>query len=70
MTLAHRIEPVLSVDGTLLLEHLPFQAGQVVEVIVRPVATRIEPTPELRGAVIRYDDPFEPVAEDDWDVLQ
>jgi antitoxin (DNA-binding transcriptional repressor) of toxin-antitoxin stability system len=24
----------------------------------------------LRGSVLRYDDPMEPVAEEDWDVLR
>jgi hypothetical protein len=25
---------------------------------------------ELRNSVLRYDDPLEPVAQDDWDVLK
>lgn len=25
---------------------------------------------ELRNSVLRYDDPLDPVAEDDWDVLK
>ena len=25
---------------------------------------------ELRNSVVQYDDPLEPVAEDDWDVLK
>ena len=25
---------------------------------------------ELRNSVLRYDDPFEPVGQDDWEVLQ
>jgi hypothetical protein len=67
---AHRIEAVLSEDGKLLLDHLPFRAGQAVEVIVLP-ATR--PTPSghpLRGTVLRYDEPTAPVAEADWGALR
>jgi hypothetical protein len=67
---AHRIEAVLSEDGKLLLDHLPFRAGQAVEVIVLP-ATR--PTPAghaLRGTVLRYDQPTAPVAEADWGTLR
>ena len=37
MTLpAHRVETTLEQDGKLTLEHLPFRAGQAVEVIVLP----------------------------------
>jgi hypothetical protein len=70
MTLAHRIEAVLAEDGKLLLDKLPFRAGQAVEVIVLPAA---RPTPTdhpLRGTVLRYDDPTAPVAEADWSALR
>ncbi len=69
MTSAHRIEVVLSEDGKLSLDRLPFRAGQVVEVIVLPITGPITPPQSLRGTVIRYDRPTEPVAETDWDVL-
>jgi hypothetical protein len=42
MTPAHRIETVLSEDGKLLLDHLPFRAGQAVEVTILQAAC---PTP-------------------------
>lgn len=67
---AHRIETILSEDGKLLLDHLPFRAGQTVEVIVLPVAHATAPSPALRGTVLRYDQPTAPVAEDDWGALQ
>jgi len=69
MTLAHRIEAILSEDGKLSLEHLPFRAGQAVEVIVLPTAQSASPNPILQGTVLRYDLPTEPVAVVDWDVL-
>lgn len=31
---AHRVEAVLSENGTLVLKGLPFQAGEAVEVII------------------------------------
>lgn len=39
------------------------------------IIRRYSPTAEsarhrLEGSVLRYDDPFEPVAEGDWDVLR
>ncbi len=70
MAPAHRIEAVLLEDGKLSLDHLPFRAGQAVEVIVLPIA---RPTPtghSLRGTVLRYDQPTAPVAEADWSVLR
>jgi hypothetical protein len=70
MTPAHRIEAVLAEDGKLLLDHLPFQAGQAVEVIVLPASGPTPPSHALRGTVLRYDQPTAPVADADWDVLQ
>jgi hypothetical protein len=70
MTPAHRVEAVLAEDGKLSLDHLPFRAGQAVEVIVFPVPQPVPPTHPLRGAVLRYDRPTEPVAETDWDALK
>lgn len=70
MTPAHRIEAVLTEDGKLSLDRLPFHAGQTVEVIVVPVPTAMPVGFTLVDSVIRYDNPTEPVAEADWGVLQ
>ena len=73
MTLpAHRVETTLQQDGTLLLEHLPFRAGQTVEVIVLPSSGGPQPANPypLRGTPFRYDRPTEPVAQDDWEAQQ
>jgi hypothetical protein len=71
MTPAHRIEAVLSEDGKLSLDNLPFQAGQAVEVIILPAAyVPASAAHPLRGTVQRYDEPTAPVAEADWGVLQ
>jgi hypothetical protein len=67
---AHRVEVVLSEDGKLSLDHLPFHAGQTVEVIVVPVLRPVPLNHPLRGSVLRDDRPTEPVAEGDWDVLR
>jgi hypothetical protein len=70
MTLAHRVEAVVSEDGKLILDHLPFRAGQKVEVAILPINHATDPSPALRGTVLRYDQPTAPVAEADWGALQ
>jgi len=59
-------------NGTLVLEHLPFEPGQPVEVLV--VSSKApSSSPELtnlQGSVLEYHDPFEPVADADWEALR
>lgn len=66
---AHRVETILQDDGKLTLEQLPFQAGQAVEVIIlaRPTTAPTPPSYSLRGKPLKYDRPFEPVADTDWE---
>ena len=77
---AHHVETVLTENGTLTLRDLPFQAGDAVEVIILE-RHKLQPSEAstnhsdsnlypLRGKVIHYDDPTEPVALEDWEVLQ
>jgi len=74
---AHRIETVLTEDGTLALKDLPIRAGARVEVIVlvadspAVAQTDVERFP-LRGSEpYRFDDAFSPaVSEDDWNALK
>ncbi|MDA0244890.1 MAG: hypothetical protein OT477_15850 [Chloroflexi bacterium] len=57
-------------DQTITLKGIPFAIGDKVEIIIlnrtakSPLANRYP----LRGKPIRYDDPFEGVAVDDWEV--
>ncbi len=68
----YRVKTTVSNDGTLTIKELPFRAGDEVEVIVRSRERERERgwRYPLRGKPIRYVDPFESAAEDDWDVLQ
>ncbi|MCF4966470.1 hypothetical protein [Nostoc sp. CMAA1605] len=78
---AHKIEVVLTEDGTLTLQGLPFHAGDAVEVIILETKTPQQQAQHLPQSNIslyplhntqpyRYDDPTEPVALEDWEVLQ
>jgi hypothetical protein len=68
----YRAETIVTNDGTLVIVGLPFQAGDRVEVIVRD-RLREQASGQrypLRGKPIRYADPFESVAEEDWEALK
>jgi hypothetical protein len=78
---AHKIEVLLTEDGTLTLRGLPFHAGDAVEVIILETKTpqhqaSPQPQPDTNPYSLhntqpyRYDDPTEPVALEDWEILQ
>jgi len=53
-------EPLVVTDhGRPTLEVRPY----------RPVRPAADPLAELRGSVLRFDDPFAPVGENDWEAL-
>jgi len=68
----YRVETTVSDERTLTIKGLPFRAGDKVEVIVRGREREWERSTRypLRGKPIRYVDPFESVAEDDWGALR
>ena len=66
---AYRTEMGVAKNGVIHLAALPFREGEQVEVIVLP--RREEPRRSvplsLKGSVLKYDAPTQPVAEDDWE---
>ena len=69
---AHRAKAIVSENGSLTIEKLPFPAGKPVEVLVFPAKSQ-SPQGErypLRDTPIQFDDPTAPVAESDWEVLR
>lgn len=69
---AYKTAAKIEKEGELHLLDLPFHAGDEVEVILLRQVTPQRPANPypLRGLPIRYEDPTEPVAEDDWDALR
>ena len=70
---AHRVETTLTQDGTLTLDHLPFQAGESVEIIILPHSTlpQSQDRYPLRGTSYAYEGPMESaIADEDWDALR
>ncbi len=64
------VETDVKKGGCLELNGLPFGFEDHVEVII--VRKTNEPAHSkypLRNTLVKYDKPFEPVAESDWDVL-
>jgi hypothetical protein len=53
-----------------LLDQLPFRAGQAVEVIILPAIRPTHLRQALKGTVLHYDRPTDPVAEADWGALR
>ena len=69
---AVRIEATIQPNGRVVLNDLPFEEGEQVEIIVLETnGKQTEPKSNpLKGSVLRYDDPFEPATpNEDWDVL-
>jgi len=70
---AHWRETTVGEHGELILKGLPFEPGQPVDVLVvskTAESTTAAGSRNLRGSVIEFHEPLEPVASEDWDALQ
>lgn len=67
----HRTETKIEPNGTIILRGLPFPEGdKVIVVITTRTSKRAQTTSyPLRGLPVEYKNPFEPVAENDWEAL-
>ena len=67
-----RMEVEISNNRSLMIKGFPFHPGDKVEVIIRSRTVNREGNERypLRGKPLRYIDPFDSVAENDWDVLK
>ena len=69
---ALRIEKVIQSNRILVLENLPFEVGEMVEVIIleKQIALTAENKYPLRGTTYKYEEPFESASPlEDWEVL-
>lgn len=66
---AYRTDAVVKEDGTVTIGGLPFRTGERLEVILLQAAGRSNGVASypLRGEPVRYEEPFESVADDDWE---
>lgn len=65
-----RIETIVSGDGTAIVKDAAFPPGEHVDVVVRSRDSQGRADYPLRGTPFQYVDPFESVAENDWEALQ
>lgn len=65
-------ELIMEKKGTLTLKNLPFSADEKIEVIIIPRSSRQpdEKRYPFWGKPITYLNPTDPVAEEDWEILQ
>jgi hypothetical protein len=58
-------EIVVEKDGKLHLDHVPFSEGEMVHVFISSATTVMRQS--LAGSVLKYEQPFAPGAEGDWE---
>jgi hypothetical protein len=63
----HIAEATVDLSGRVVLDHLPFHPGDKVDVILRSHEEHSPIPQDLTGSVLRYDNPFDPVAGEDWE---
>jgi hypothetical protein len=67
-----RVEKIIQSNGTIVLENLPFDEGEKVEIIISKSGAESEKNCyPLRGTVYKYENPFESaVPPEDWEALK
>lgn len=65
-------ELTMQEEGILTLTNLPLNAGERIEVIIIPRSEhrQTEPRYPFWGKPLSYLNPTDPIAEEDWEVLQ
>ncbi|MBF0349572.1 MAG: hypothetical protein HQM11_00985 [SAR324 cluster bacterium] len=71
---AYRIETQVDQNSSLVLTNLPFHEGETVEVLIikapLPMKNNSNKSYVLRGTPVKYIEPTEPVAKEDWEALK
>ncbi len=65
-----KTKAIIKKNHKIELENVPFANGDEVEIEVTLKEKNSNNNYPLRGTLLKYDEPFEPVAEDDWEVLK
>lgn len=70
MTQTFYASTVLKEKGKLSLDELPFSKGDTVQVFVSASAPATGVCYPLRGTVVKYERPTDPVAVEDWEAAK
>jgi hypothetical protein len=68
----YHIETIVAEEGVLTIQGLPLHCGERVEVIVKShplIELNQKNLYPLRGKSVQYKDPFDSVAEEDWEII-
>ncbi len=66
----YKLKTIVKRNHKIEIENLPFEDGEKVNVIVTKAGKETDNKYELRDTLLKYEDPFDSVAEDDWEVLK
>ena len=61
-------ETVVEKDGKIHLDQVPFSQGEAVHVFVSSASSVSQDS--LKGSVLKYEQPFASVAEEDWEAAK
>ncbi len=67
---AYKIEKIIKENGKLELNGLPFNINEVVEIIILRKPKSVNQKFPLKGKLIKYESPFEPIPIEDWGILK
>lgn len=70
MAQAIRTHRHLESDTLHLPELQPFIGKDVEIIVIAEQSERPSDAPSLKGSVLRFEDPLDPIGEDDWEILQ
>ena len=67
-----RVEKIIQSNGTIILENLSFDEGEIVEIVIsKPESESEKSRYPLRGTTYKYENLFEPaVPSEDWEALK
>ncbi len=68
-----RIITTIQKNGSLTINGLPIRVGEVVEIIISSKAIKLDSEENrypLRGQPVQLNNPFDSVAEEDWELLR
>jgi len=67
------VQATVGAHGSVTLDQLPYDPGQRVDVTISPISSQVTDQTRrysLSGLKVEYEQPFESVAADEWEVTK